>query len=189
MSNQTIKGLSDLQKFLDQLPAKMEANIMRGALRTGCNVIKKQAAANIHRVSGELEKSLGVVARRTKGRKVAVSVFAGRGFGKKGMPPSNQPIWVEYGTAAHWINVKKEERAGLSVRKLNKYVASGSLKIGGAFIGSSVAHPGARPQPFMRPALDAKSQDAVLAAAEYIKKRLATKHGLDTSDVNIEVEA
>jgi hypothetical protein len=41
----------------------------------------------------------------------------------------------------------------------------------------------------MRPALDGQSSAAVVAAGEYIKKRLATKHGLDTADINIEAEA
>jgi len=49
-------------------------------------------------------------------------------------------------------------------------------------------HPGVMPKPFMRPALDAQSGAAVLAVGEYIKKRLATKNGLDTSEINIEVE-
>ena len=38
----------------------------------------------------------------------------------------------------------------------------------------------------MRPALDSQATRAVVAAGEYIKRRLATKHGLDTSGVMIE---
>jgi hypothetical protein len=38
----------------------------------------------------------------------------------------------------------------------------------------------------MRPALEAKAQEAVLAAANYMKKRLASgKIGMDTSDVEV----
>jgi len=51
-----------------------------------------------------------------------------------------------------------------------------------------VQHPGSRPKPFMRPALDGRAQDAVVAAAQYMKRRLATKNGLDTSSVEIEAE-
>jgi len=40
----------------------------------------------------------------------------------------------------------------------------------------------------MRPAFDGQSSAAIMAAGEYIKKRLATKHGMDTADVNIEAE-
>ncbi|MCR4331764.1 MAG: hypothetical protein NUV34_03535, partial [Sulfuricaulis sp.] len=49
-----------------------------------------------------------------------------------------------------------------------------------------VAHPGTKPHPHMRPALDSQAQNAVVAAAEYMKKRLSDKHGLDTADIVIE---
>lgn len=45
-----------------------------------------------------------------------------------------------------------------------------------------------RASPFMRPALDAQAQNAVVAAGEYMKTRLATKEGLDTTDIVIEAE-
>jgi hypothetical protein len=51
-----------------------------------------------------------------------------------------------------------------------------------------VQHPGFQPKPFLRPALDAKAAEATVAAGNYIKYRLATKNGLDTSDVSVEVE-
>jgi hypothetical protein len=37
----------------------------------------------------------------------------------------------------------------------------------------------------MRPALDQQAQAAVIATAEYMKNRLATKEGLDTADIVI----
>ena len=61
-----VKGLSDLQAFLDQLPAKVERNVMRGGLRAGANVIKPAAYANINHVSGALGNSLKV---RSGGRR------------------------------------------------------------------------------------------------------------------------
>ena len=45
MSEVHVTGLADLQKFLDTLPAKLEANVMRGALRAGINDIKAAAFA------------------------------------------------------------------------------------------------------------------------------------------------
>ena len=42
--------------------------------------------------------------------------------------------------------------------------------------------------PFMRPALDAQANNGVLAAADYIKKRLATKNGLNTADIELGIE-
>jgi hypothetical protein len=55
-----------------------------------------------------------------------------------------------------------------------------ALAMGGVAF-SSVQHPGFKPKPFMRPALDTQRRGAVVAAAEYMKQRLATKEGLDTS--------
>ena len=42
MSSIRVTGLADLQKFLDTLPAKMETNIMRGALRALARERKKR---------------------------------------------------------------------------------------------------------------------------------------------------
>lgn len=192
MSEVHVKGLAELQKLLDELPAKIEKNIMRGALRAGANVVKAQAQANIHSVSGELARSLRV-STNAKGGKVIAKVVAGKGFGAKGTPPKNLPLWVEYGTKAHLISVKDKPsrmtRRGLkdfAIRTINKMIARGSLVIGGNLVGPMVKHPGAAPNPFMRPALDTQAQAAVIAAGEYIKARLATQHGLDTADVMLE---
>jgi HK97 gp10 family phage protein len=156
-----VKGLADLQKFMDQLAPKIERNVMRGALRSGMNTVKPVAQRNVHSVSGELAKGLKV-GTRARGGTVTASLKA------TGKHRSIAHL-VEFGTAAHTITAKN--RKGLS--------------FGGLFF-QSVQHPGAKPRPFMRPALDQQAQNAVIAAAEYMKKRLATKEGLDTSHVTIE---
>lgn len=181
-----VKGLSDLQRFLDQLPAKLERNVMRGALRAGARVILPVAKQNINSISGELAASLkaGSTAR---GGKVTGYVRT-RFYRAK---------WVEWGTRPHFITVRPEDRPnrmtrrGLraySIRTINRMVERGSLVIGKNFVGASVAHSGAERKPFLRPALDTMGAEAVVAVGEYVKQRLATKHGLDTSDVNIEAE-
>lgn len=155
-----VKGLADLQKFLDELPVKMEKNIMRGALRAGMKEIAPLAAANVHSVSGKLAAGL----------KIGTSAKGGTVMAKlrtKG-PHGYLARFVEFGTAAHYIPAKK----------------GSALSFGGLLV-KSVSHPGAKPHPFMRPALDQQAQAAVVASAEYIKTRL-TKQGLDTSDVMIE---
>jgi HK97 gp10 family phage protein len=170
-----VKGLSDLQKFLDALTPKLERNVMRGAMRAGVREIRPAAKANIHSVSGELARSLdarGAIRTGSKGGRVYAKLVAGTGFGVKGKPPRNLPIWVEFGTRAHAIRA----RAGRSL-----------MFLGGIF-AKAIQHPGARPRPFMRPAMDARAAAAVVAAAEYVKKRLATKHGIDTSHISVEGE-
>jgi HK97 gp10 family phage protein len=155
-----IKGLSDLNRFLEQLAPKVEANVMRGALRAGMNVVKPIAQANIHSVSGELARGLKVGTRRRGSRVIANLKATGR--------HSHIAHLVEFGTRAH--NIAARGKGWLSF--LNVFA-------------KSVDHPGARARPFLRPALDGQAQAATIAAGEYIKNRLATKEGLDTAHVTI----
>lgn len=156
MSDVQITGLPELQRFLDQLPAKLEANIVRSALRQGANVLRDEAKQNVPVQSGALRNSLKVSTRLRQGvasASVRTKVFYAR--------------WIEYGTKAHAIAAK-----------------DGALSFGGLF-AKSVHHPGVHARPFLRPALDARAQDAVIAVAEQIKKRL-TKEGLNASHVMVE---
>lgn len=175
-----VKGLSELSKFLQQLPEKMRANVMRGALRAGAKEIEAQAKALVPVDSGRLRDSIRVTTKRMDGGVMAI-VRAGGRSGKKtvlqaksgrqfaGHAVAYYAQWVEFGTAAHQIAATD---------------AKHPVFFGGMF-AQKIDHPGAKPHPFMRPALDSRAQAAVVAAAEYIKKRLADKHGLDTADVEI----
>lgn len=163
MADIHVTGLKELNEFLDTLPAKMQANVMRGALRAGMNVVKPVAAGGVHSVSGLLAAGLKV-GTRVRGGTVTARL---RATGVHAYIAS----WVEFGTKAHPIP--------------KRGVVGTILSIGGRFF-KSVQHPGARPKPFLRPALDSQAQAAVVAAAEYMKRRLETKHGLDTSGVKIE---
>jgi len=50
-------------------------------------------------------------------------------------------------------------------------------------------HPGTAPQPFLRPALDSRAGSVVVAAAEYMRKRIGKKQLLGASpDIHFEVE-
>lgn len=159
-----IKGFSQLDQFLREFPEKMERNILRGALRAGAKVVLPVAQGNIHPVSGALSKSLKLRTGSQNGRvtaKVYTRVFYSR--------------FVEYGTKPHVIKAKD----------------GGALFFGGGFV-ESVQHPGSKAANggfgFMRNALDTQATAAVLAVGEYIKKRLSTKYGIDTADVELGVD-
>lgn len=156
-----IKGGAELQAFLDQLPAKMEANIMRAAMRQGANVIAAEVKQNIPVASGDLRAS------------VRVSTSNRRGVVTAAVKVGNKKAWyghiIEFtGAVAHVIKAK----------------GKGALSFGG-FFGKSVKHPGMRAKPFMRPALDAKANAALQAVGDRVRKRL-TKQGLNAPDVEIE---
>jgi len=165
-----VKGMADLSKFLETLPQKLAANVVRGSLRAGAKVIEAQAKANAPvgppneenvRLYGGYQGALRDSIRvgvRIKGDRVTASIKAG-GKRSKGADVFYAHM-VEFGTKAHILR--------------------------GKFAGSW--HPGTAPRPFMRPALDSQATAAVIAAAEYMKKRLATKEGIDTKDIVIEAE-
>ncbi len=159
-----VKGLDQLQAFLDQLPAKLEQNVMRGALRAGMKqAVLPQVKANVPVKTGTLRDGL----------KLGTSARAGTVTAKITATGKHAFIapWLEFGVAAHQILAKK----------------GGWLFFGGVF-AKAVDHPGIQPRAFMRTALDAQAGAAVVAAAEYMKNRLATKNGLDTADITIEAD-
>lgn len=160
MAEVHVRGLAELQKFLDQLPAKMEANVMRSALRAGANVVREEAMRNVPVKSGLLKAGLKVSTRSRRGV-VTANV---RATGKHAYIAP----WIEYGTSAYEIKPKKSK----------------SLFFAGLF-SKLIQHPGIKAKPFLRPALDHKAHAALVAIREQIKKRL-TKQGLNVSEVEIE---
>lgn len=166
MSSMHIKGLDELYKALQQVPDKVERNVMRGALRAGATQeLLPEVRANLQHngsvVSGLLLGGLKV-STSARGGKVWAAIKA---RGRHGY----LAVMLEYGVKAHVIAAKK----------------GGFLSFGGYFT-KAVMHPGFRPKAFMRPALDGRGLQAVITAAEYMKRRLATKEGLDTADILIE---
>jgi hypothetical protein len=157
-----VKGLADLQKFLDQLAPKMEANVMRGALRAGMKEVKPEAVRNINSQSGELAKGLKI-GTRSRGKTVY----------------STLKVKGKHAFIGHMLEFTGARAHEIKPRKMK------SLFIAGVF-GQIVQHPGFRARPFLRPALDVKASAAVVSVGNYIKNRLATKQGLDTSHIKIE---
>lgn len=160
MSSNTVKGLADLKRAMAELPAKIEANMMRGAMRAGGKVIAEAAKASVNSVSGELAQSIAV-GTRLKGGQAVCTVTAGKPTKSGGK--TKRLGWyahiVEGGAKAHVIKARRGKLLAIGVKKVN--------------------HPGAKARPFMRPALDTQGLAAVEAVREYLRKRLATKHGID----------
>ncbi len=177
METVEIKGLKELYRAMETLAEKLQKNVLRGATRAGSKVIAEEAkrlapvappneknARLYGGRSGLLRDSIRVKSPQIKGGTVVVGgVSVGgkfKGTKRKGAGDAYYARWVELGTAAHVIKA----------RKPNKMLAIGVAQ---------VQHPGARKNPFLRPAMDSQAAAAVQAMREYIRKRLATKHGLD----------
>ena len=166
-----VKGLAELGAALDSLTAKLQLNIMRGALRSGGKLIQMQARqiapmepagtqsdykSTLGWTPGALRKSIKLSARLSGGNVVAKI--------KAGSKQAYYAHMVEYGTAAHWIKPKNGKM----------------LKINGRTV-PAVYHPGARKNPFMRIAMDSQARAAVEQVGNYIRSRL-TKEGIEIPD-------
>lgn len=150
-----IAGGRELDEALKQLPAKLQANIMRAALRAGAAVLRDEARSQVPVRMGVLRKSIRVTA----------SVNVRQGTVKASVKAGGGRAWywrfVEFGTAAHKISPK----------------AARALRLAGHVV-SNADHPGARANPFMRPAFDAKAAAALAAVAAKIRERL-TEQGIN----------
>lgn len=175
MATTNISGLRELDLMMKQLPANIEKNIMRGALRAGQNVFAKAAKSNLRQNgsvdSGELERSVRVRFKRQSERFGFI-----RSYVLAGSKKAFYAHWVEYGTATFYTG---NGRTVGGAYEITPKVA-GSLLLGG-LLRDSVMHPGIRPKPFMRPAVDENFDTAVNRVAEYLRKRIPkemTKAGI-----------
>jgi HK97 gp10 family phage protein len=165
-SQLNITGGKELAEFLKTLPAKLERNVMRGAMRAGAKVVADEAKRNVPTRMGALKKSIRVSSKTNKGM-VSASAKAGN---KKVFYAS----WVEFGTAPHKIVAQK---------MFLRFKA----KDGKMVTTYSVNHTGAISKPFMRPALDSKAADSIRAVGQYVKQRM-TKQGLEAPDITVSEE-
>lgn len=148
MAEFRVTGLAELKKALNDLPERLERNVVRGGLRAGGNVIRDAAKARVPVRTGKLRDTIKVKTSARRGKLKATIVAGGQDVIYARM--------VELGTAAHFI--KPRHRKSLLIAGLMREV---------------VHHPGAQPKPFMRPALDESAEAAVNAFADYVRKRLA----------------
>jgi hypothetical protein len=169
----TLKGWEAEQRRRDGIPDKVR-RVLRGAARAGAAVIADDAKL---RVASDAVRN-GVVVGRATEREGTISV---RIRVKDGWAKS-LGLWLEYGTSAHFISVDPNFSEGRTAGRTNRLEAEAaksgtagparSLIIKGKPVGATVYHPGARAEPWLRPARDTKASEAVTAAQEHIYARL-----------------
>jgi hypothetical protein len=170
----TSRGGADVKRFMAQLPAQIESRILMGAARAGGAVILTEAKARS--ISHDVDEALTMKAKRGIGQ-VTVKILVKPGWAR------SVGIWLEYGTAPHFISVDDSQRRGMSVKRINTVgKEKGSLVIGGKFVGATVFNKGARAHPFMRISLDVKGAEAVAAAQAYINSQVLAGRIIGDSD-------
>lgn len=162
-----ITGLKELEEILKTLPANIEKNVMRGAIRSGLNemgsIAKSVLATDGHVVSGNLQKSIRVSFKR-KSEKF--------GWMRGQLLAGDKKAWyshiIEFGSGSFYAGKgNKSKRAPYEIKPKNRK----SLFFAG-LMKELVIHPGVKPSPFMRPALDSGGNKAIEAFAAYMRKRL-----------------
>lgn len=142
--NLSFVGIEELSQVLDGLAGdkKLSNKVVRGILNKAAKPIIVDAQARVSKKDGDLQKSIGSIPGRGRGKGEQVYVGPRRGGRFKGYAGH----LVEYGTAPHLIKAK---------------AAGGLLRLHGGVFAEEVQHPGAVAKPFMRPAFDSKKDEAI----------------------------
>lgn len=164
-----VEGLAELQKMLDQLPAKLEANIMRGGLRAASNIYRDRARSNVSAISksGDLRKSIKVGTKFSKGL-VSATITAGS-------KSAFYAHFFEFGTASFYTGSGKSVGGPYKIPGKTKGGKSTRNKKALAFgdsVYNNVTHPGVRPVAFMRNAFDQGTSEVLEALRLYVGGRL-----------------
>lgn len=167
MANEfNVQGLKELHAMLQELPVRIERNIMRGAIRAGANVFRDAARQAAPVDDGDLKRSIKTSSPNVKKGNVVVNVGTDVFYARM----------VEFGTATYYTGNGKTVGGPYKIPKRLKSGNIGkrtkkALKFGNVIV-NSVTHPGIKPKPFMRPAFDNSSSAAVAKFAEYVAARL-----------------
>lgn len=164
MAEIAVQGLSELSALLKSLPVRVEANILRGAVRAGQKVVLQGAQARVPVDQGDLRKSIRV---RTDMRAQR------RGYVRADVVAGNATAWyaglIEFGTGPFYSGPgSTSKRAPYQIKPVRR---EGALYFGGT-IRKAVTHPGIHPQPYMRPAAQLLDGPALDAFVAYVRTRL-----------------
>ena len=177
-----VKGLRELDMFLSALPRNMQKGAYRAGLTAAAKPIRDEARLRAPKRTGKMARAIRTGSPRQNpdgSFSIMISV--------DGNDHAFLGLFHEYGVSPHYIAAGSASFGGVasSPRRLTAAarregasdVASGKLKIGAQLISGAVMHPGHGAQPFMRPALDIRADDAVRAFGQRIKDYIEGKTG------------
>jgi HK97 gp10 family phage protein len=179
-----VYGLDETKKDLMKLRRNIRRNVLRRAVRAGAVVIQKEARRRVPVRTGALKKAIAVrsdntpygvrgmvyISSRVKMRASAAvqGKFVSakqRGFAGTIYPKAYAHL-VEYGAQPHYLG--RGSQRSVKVKRGDKWVRQG-----GSSNESGRKHPGARAQPFIRPAYDTKKEAAVEAVTTTLRVEIA----------------
>lgn len=160
----TVRGREGVRRYMGAQRDGISRSLLPGAARAGGAVIRDEAKDRA--TSDAVKEKIAMTVKRD-GDQVIARIGLSKGWSLA------VGIWLEYGTDPHYITVDDSQRQGMSANRINRLKKrEGVLVINGQPVGKTVLHPGAKPNPFLRPALDTKEAEAVVAAQAYINSRV-----------------
>lgn len=169
-----VTGLKELDKYLSALPKNMQKGAYRAGLTAAAAVVRDEARLRAPKKTGKMAKSIkSGSARQNQDGTFSIQIRLEGLDGFLG-------VFHEYGVSPHLIASTGKGEGRVAVRKASEgtgTVQNGVMKIGDDFVSGIISHPGHRAQPFLRPALDAKSEGAVKAFADRIRAYIEGKTG------------
>jgi HK97 gp10 family phage protein len=138
-----------VEHALKTLPINIQKNIMVGATRAGAVVVVNKAKEYVPENTGNLKKYIGVTKRRSKGKNEVVFSVSPRRLKNLG----GFTIGTKYSKFIK--DLKDRKKAG---GYYGRFIELGTSKM--------------HAQPFLRPALENSVHETLVAAKDYIAKRL-----------------
>lgn len=169
-----VKGLKELDAYLSALPKNMQKGAYRAGLTAAAKPIRDEARLRAPKQTGKMAKAIKTgSARQNPDGTFLISIRLDGEHSFLG-------LFHEYGVSPHLIAATGKGEGRVAVRKASEgtgKVQNGVMKIGNKFVSGILTHPGHAAHPFMRPALDAKADEAVQAFAAKIRAYLEGKTG------------
>lgn len=174
MLNMQLKGAQQVHQLLQQLPVEVETKILRSALAKGARVIRDEARRLAPDDTGELRKGIKTSRDTKQGRVIAkVKLTGDHAFLGR---------FYEYGTREYDGSIykrkaRRDPKTGRYVTNRGKQVqavkGSGALVLGENMFGLFPDKAAVKKRPFMRPAADAKTGEAMAVIGEHFAKYLS----------------
>ena len=169
-----VSGLKQLDAYLAALPMNLQKNAIRAGLTAAARPVRDEARNLAPKSSGAMARAIRTGSpRQNQDGTFSVSISL------KG-PHSFLGLFHEYGVSPHLIASTGSGEGRVAVRKAAQgkgKVGAKVMKIGDDFVSGIIQHPGHRAHPFMRPALDAKADEAVRAFADRVRSYIEGKTG------------
>lgn len=155
-----VRGGKDIAAALTALGKRIETQAVRSGLTAAAAVIRDEARVRAPKQTGKMAKSIksGSPRRHQDGTfSVSVRLVGDHAF---------LGFFHEYGVAPHLIARTSGGEGRVALRKAfdgKGTIKARPMKIGDRYVSGILQHPGHAAHPFLRPALDAKADEAVSA--------------------------